>query len=171
VHDPVDIRERIDRLVERVDRRDDYGHLLVCGQVVHRADDVVDVGAWRAEIRRQARADKITVRTGVENGLVWALRIRREQPKQRAEMRHYQRLLSRVAPLAVDLLHEPSVMLRDGDEAIFAFDRCSALGYGDTTEDTVGGALFEEPCPNEEPPKLTALSMMYVAGSSRSSRH
>ena len=28
MHDPVDIRRRIDRLVARVDRRDDYGQLL-----------------------------------------------------------------------------------------------------------------------------------------------
>ena len=123
-----------------------------------------------AEIRRQARADKITVRTAVDSGLVWALRMRREQPVQRAEMRRYQRLLSRVAPLAVELRHEPSVMLRDGDEVICGCDRCSALGYGDTTGDIVGGALFEDECPNEEPPKLTALSMMYVAGSIRPSR-
>ena len=71
MHDPVDIRRRIDRLVARVDRRDDYGQLLACGQVIHRAEDLVDVGAWRAEIGRQARADKMTVRTGVDNGLVW----------------------------------------------------------------------------------------------------
>jgi hypothetical protein len=73
-----------------------------------------------AEIRRQARADKITVRTAVDSGLVWALRMRREQPVQRAEMHRCQRLLSRVAPLAVELRHEPSVMLRDGDEVICA---------------------------------------------------
>jgi hypothetical protein len=56
VHDPVDIRRRIDRLVARVDRRDDYGQVLACGQVIHRAEDLVDVGAWRAEIRRRRRA-------------------------------------------------------------------------------------------------------------------
>lgn len=157
MQDPVDIRWRIDRLVERVDRRDDYGQLLASGQVVHRVEDVVDVEAWRAEIRRQARADKITVRTGVDSGLVWALRTRREQPVQRAEMHRFQRLLSRVAPLAVDLRHEPSVVLRDGDEVVCAGERCSALGYGDTAEDVVGGALFEAKCSNEQPPKLTAL--------------
>ncbi len=171
MHDPVDIRRRIDRLVARVDRRDDYGQLLASGQVLHRVEDVVDVDAWREEIRRQARADKITVRTGVDSGLVWALGMRREQPVQRAEMHRFQRLLSRVAPLAVDLGHEPSVMLRDGDEVVCACDRCSALGYGDTAGDVVGGALFEDECPNEEPPKLTALSGMYVAGSRRPSRH
>ena len=60
-------------------------------------------------------------------------------------------------------------MLRDGDEVICGCDRCSALGDGDTAEDIVGGELFDGECPNEEPPKLTALSMMYVAGSRRSS--
>jgi len=167
VHDPVDIRRRIDRLVARVDRRDDYGQLLACGQVIRRVEEVTDVGAWRAEIRRQARADTITVRTGVDSGLVWALRTRRDQPVQRAEMRRYHQLLSRAAPLAVGLRHEPSVMLRDGDEVVCACDRCSALGYGDAVEDIVGGALFEDECPNAEPPRLTALSMVYVAGSAR----
>jgi hypothetical protein len=167
VHDPIDIRRRIDRLVARVDRRDDYGQLLVSGGVVHRTEDVVDVDAWRADIRRQARADKITVRTGVDDGLIWALRIRREAPEQRAATRRYQRLLSRVAPLAVELRHEPSVMLRDGDEVICACDRCSALGYGDTVEDIVGGALFEDHCPNAEPPAITALAMMHVPRSRR----
>jgi hypothetical protein len=32
MHDPVDIRRRIDRLVARVDRCDDYGQLLASGQ-------------------------------------------------------------------------------------------------------------------------------------------
>jgi len=59
MHDPVDIRRRIDHLVTRVDRRDDYGQLLARGQVIHRLGDVAGVDAWRAEIRRQARADKI----------------------------------------------------------------------------------------------------------------
>ena len=63
MHDPVDIRRRIDRLVARVDRRDDCGKLLTYGQAIHRLEDVDDIGAWRAEIRRQARADKIKVRT------------------------------------------------------------------------------------------------------------
>jgi hypothetical protein len=62
-------------------------------------------------------------------------------------------------------------MLRDGDEVVCACDRCTALGYGNTADDIVGGALFEDQCPNEEAPKLTAVSMLYVAGSRRPSRH
>lgn len=64
MHDPVGIRRRIDRVVARVDRRDDYGQLLASGAVVYAVDEVDDVEAWRAEIRRQARADRIKVRTG-----------------------------------------------------------------------------------------------------------
>ncbi len=63
MHDQVDIRRRIDRLVARVDRRDDYGQLLTYGQTIHRLEDVEDIEAWRAEIKRQARANKIKVRT------------------------------------------------------------------------------------------------------------
>jgi hypothetical protein len=54
VHDPVDIRRRIDRVFARVDPRDDYGHLLAPGAVVHALDEVDDIEAWRATIRRQA---------------------------------------------------------------------------------------------------------------------
>ena len=81
MHDPVDIRRRIDRLVARVDRRDDYGQLLASGQVVHRLEDVDDIEAWRVEIRRNARADKIKVRTGFNHGIVWTLRGQPDQPE------------------------------------------------------------------------------------------
>jgi len=56
-------------------------------------------------------------------------------------------------------------MLWDGDEVICACGRCSAVGYGDAAEDVVGGALFADECPNEGPPRLTALTMMHVPGS------
>jgi hypothetical protein len=165
MHDPVDIRRRIDRLVARVDRRDDYGQLLARGQVVHRLEDVEDIEAWRAEIRRNARADKIKVRTGFNDGIVWALRVRADRPEWQSEVRRFRDLLSRTVPLAVELRHEPSLALRDGDEVICACGRCSALGYGNAAEEVVGGALFEDGCPNEEPPVPTALVMMHVPSS------
>ncbi len=87
MHDPVDIRRRIDRLVARVDRRDDYGQLLASGQVIYRLEDVYDVEAWRAEIKRQARADKIKVRTGFNDGIVWALRFPADRPGGQPEVR------------------------------------------------------------------------------------
>ena len=64
MHDPVGIRRRIDRVVACVDRRDDYGQLLASGAVVYAVEEVDDVEAWRAEIRRQARADRIKVAPG-----------------------------------------------------------------------------------------------------------
>jgi len=165
MHDPVDIRRRIDRLVARVDRRDDYGQPLARGQVVHRREDVQDIEAWRAEIRRNARADRIKVRTGFNHAIVWALRVRADRPEWQAEVRRFRDLLLRTVPLAVELRHEPSLALRDGDEVICACGRCSALGYGNSAEEVVGGALFEDGCPNEEPPMLTALVMMHVPSS------
>jgi len=98
------------------------------------------------------------VRTGVNDGIVWALRLRADRPGGHAEVRAYRDLLRRTVPLAVELRHEPSIMLWDGDEVICACWRCSALGYGDTAEDVVGGALFEDECADEEPPMLTALA-------------
>jgi hypothetical protein len=165
MHDPVGIRRRIDRLVARVDRRDDYGQLLACGQVIHDVADVDDVQAWRAEIRRQARADKIQVRTGFNEGIVWALRVRSPNPDALAAGIRYRALLRRSAQLAVELRHEPIFAVRDGDELVCRCGRCSALGFGDAGENILGGALFEDECPNEEPPKLTAMTMMHVPGS------
>jgi hypothetical protein len=162
MHDPVDIRRRIERLVARVERRDEYGQLLARGQVIHALEEVEDVDVWRAEIKRNARADKVKVRTGVEDGLVWALRIRAGKRERLAEARRYNEMLSRTAPLAVERWHEPSVALRDGDELLCTCSRCSALGYADAANGVVGGSLFEDECPNEGPPAITALAMMHV---------
>ena len=169
MHDPVDIRRRIERLIERVNRRDDYGQLLASGQVVHSPDEVMDVDAWRAEIRRQARADKIKVRTGFNDGLVWALRLRPDPSTYVRDIQRYRDLLAHAVPLAVDLGHEPTLTLWDGEEVLCACDRCSARGYGDVVDDVMGGALFEDECPNEAPPKITALTMTYVPSSRRPS--
>jgi hypothetical protein len=135
--------------------------------VIHEVEDVDDVGAWRAEIRRQARADKITVRTGFNDGIIWALRLRSPDADALAAAVRYRDLLRRTARLAVELRHEPILGVRDGDELVCTCDRCSALGYSDAVENVVGGALFEDECPGEEPPKFTAMTMMHVPGSRR----
>lgn len=75
MHDPVGIRRRIDRVVARVDRCDDYGQLLASGAVVYAVEEVDDVEAWRAEIRRQARADRIKARTGFSQHRVDEIRV------------------------------------------------------------------------------------------------
>lgn len=165
MHDPVDIRRRIDRVFARVDRRDDYGQLLARGAVVHALDEADDVEDWRAAIRRQARADKIKIRTGRNAGVVWAMLARMPSLDELADARRYRELLADAVPLAVHLWHEPMLVVGDGDEMVCGCGRCSALGYGSAAEDVVGGALFEDECPNAQPPKLTAMTMMHVAGS------
>jgi len=66
MHDPVEIRRRIDRVVARVHRRDDYGQLLARGAVIHALDELADVETWRAEIRRQARCAILDGRPAVK---------------------------------------------------------------------------------------------------------
>ena len=85
------------------------------------------------------------------------------------DIQRYRDLLAHTVPLAVDLGHEPTLTLWDGDEVLCACDRCSARGYGDVVDDVMGGALFEDECPNEAPPKITALTMTYVPSSRRPS--
>src|SRR4051794_22817520 len=100
MHDPVDIRRRINRVFARVHRRDDYGHLLARGAVIYSLDEVDDVETWRAEIRRQARADRIKIRTGFNEGVVWAMLARVPRPRELAEGRRYRALLEHAVPLA-----------------------------------------------------------------------
>lgn len=167
MHDPVDIRRRIDRLVARVGGRDDYGQLLVDDFVAHHVEDLEESEAWRAEIRRQARLDKIRVRTGREDGLVWAMRTRRRGTETRELTDAYRPLLARTIPLAAARRHEALLEIRDGDEVVCSCGRCSAVGYASASDDVVGGSLFEDECPNEEPPKLTPLAMLHVPRSCR----
>jgi hypothetical protein len=165
MEDPVDIRRRMQRLVERVDRRDDYGRLLADGHVMVTEEDVEDPEAWRAAIRRQARADRIRVQTARDVGVVWAVLKDLSSPARRSEMSRYNRALGMVVPHAVGHRHEPVVVLRDGDEALFACERCSAYGYARTSDEAVfGGELFERDCPHDSPPRATALS--FFAGAS-----
>ncbi len=159
MEDPVEIRRRMQRLIERVDRRGDYGRLLADGHVMVREEDIENPDAWRAEIRRQARADRIKVQTVREDGLVWAVLKDLSSPARRAEARRYNQALGVLVPHAVAHRHEPVVVLRDCDEALFGCNRCDAYGYARTTEDLVfGGELFERDCPHDSPPRATALS-------------
>lgn len=72
MEDPVEINRRIERLVKRVRRRDDYGRLLAAGEVIQPVERIEDPDEWRVEIKRQARADRIKVRTGQTAGKLWA---------------------------------------------------------------------------------------------------
>jgi hypothetical protein len=102
---------------EPVDHRGG-GQLLARGQVIHAVEDVRDGEAWRAEIRRQARADKIKVRTGSNEAIVWALLVRAGCPDALVGARGYRDLLARTVPLAVELRHEPILAVRDGEEVV-----------------------------------------------------
>ena len=161
MHDPVDIRRRIDRVAARVDRRDDYGRLLARGDVIRRIEEVEDVDAWRKDIKRQARADRINVRTGANEHIAFAYIAGGLTAARKEEADRYTDLMLRAVPLAVINRHEPAVLIRDGDEVVCKCDRCAALGYASAEEDIIGGELFEDDCPTEEDPRPTGLGFMY----------
>lgn len=162
--DPVEVRRRARRLLERVDRRDDYGQLLAQGQVVRKHADIGDPDAWRAEIRRHARADRIKVRTGDNDRVVYALLPESGTVARRDEGNRYQRMLGRVVPLAARRRHEPTVVVRDGDEALFECRRCSAIGYLDGADELFGGPLLDDDCPHDDPPAHTPLTFLHGKG-------
>lgn len=158
MEDPVEIQRRIERLVKRVRRRDDYGKLLASGQVIQPVDEVEDPDAWRAEIKRQARADRIKVRTGITGGTLWALTAGPLTDAQRAEDTRYFHLFHRLESEAKVRGHAFRVALRDGEEAVFRCERCDALGYADAAAGPlVGGQLFESDCSGAELPDANDL--------------
>lgn len=131
MRDPVEVRVRIERMVARLARRDDYGRLLARGEVVRRRGEVQSPDAWRDDLRRQARADRIKIRPGADRGVVWALLLDGENERRRAERGRFSDVLRVIVPIAVALGHEPAALARDADEALFRCDRCPALGYAD----------------------------------------
>jgi hypothetical protein len=161
VEDPAEIRRRIERLVKRVRRRDDYGKLLARGDVVRSIDDVDDAETWRAEIKRQARADRIKVRTGQSGKMVWAVTHGPIPEAQQAENSRYFRLLDLIKNRADRRGHKLKVALRDGDEVIVECERCEAIGYGDATGETlVGGPVFDDDCPDPRPPDALGVGWL-----------
>jgi len=162
VEDPVEIRRRIEVLVSRVARRDDYGQLLARGDVVRRLADVRDPDAWRTEIKRQARADRIKVRTGRTERVVYAVLLEAGTPAREAESDRYDEIMSAAIPRAVAHRHEPAFVIRDGDEVVCKCQRCPAIGFADAANGLVGGDLFEDDCPHESSPSLTPLALRYV---------
>jgi hypothetical protein len=152
MEDPVDISQRVDRLVKRVQRRDDYGRLLARGEVFMRAERVDDPEAWRAEIKRQARADRIKVRTGKTGSKVWAVLQGPVPETQVAEAERFFHLWEELKLRAARRGHSPKVKLSDGGEALFGCEQCDAEGYAHAaSEPLVGGTLFEKDCPNGKP--------------------
>jgi len=73
-----------------------------------------------------------------------------------------------VVPLAVQHRHEPSVLVRDGDEVILRCERCPALAYAEGVSKLYGGSLLDEECPHDAVPKMTPLSFSHIGRPSRS---
>jgi hypothetical protein len=161
VEDPVEINRRIERLVKRVRRRDDYGKLLAGGDVVRSIDDVDDPEEWRAEIKRQARSDRIKVRTGQTGGRLWAFVHGPIPEAQQDENDRYFRLLDEIKTRAERHRHSVKVVLHDGEEVVVKCESCDALGYGDAAAGPlVGGAAVDEDCPHPAPPDATAAGWL-----------
>lgn len=143
----VEIRKRLEQLLKRVKRRDAYGELLAKGQAIARLSEIEDVDAWRAEIRRQARADRIKIRTGMTDTIAWALMAGELSASHEQEHDRYTDAMREAVPRAALLRHEPSVLLRDGDETVCGCERCAAVGLVDSGSHTlIGGSLFEDEC-------------------------
>lgn len=144
-------------LLSRLERRDDYGRLLLEGQVIRPLKDIGDPAVWRAEIRRKARADRISVRTiQGKNALIAVLN--REITEEQIEAGHrWLNLVFQLGRQAHGLGHELDTWVQDGDEAVNACQKCHVVGYVDQTgpENVVDGDLFKLPCPDPRPPAPT----------------
>lgn len=161
MEDPVEIQRRIERLVKRVRRRDDYGKLLARGDVVRSVNDVDDPDAWRVEIKRQARADRIKVRTGQSGKMVWAVTHGPIPDVQQAENSRYFRLLELIKTRADLRGHTLKIALRDGEEVIVECERCESIGYGDAAgEMLLGGPIFDDDCPDPRPPDVPSVGWL-----------
>lgn len=168
--DPVDIRDRIQNLARRVTRRDAYGTLLATGQVVVKLADLDDPEQWRADLRRQARADRIKIRTGVTGKIAYALLAAELTSSRRDENDRYTVAMQAAIPRAANLRHEPKVLLRDGDETVCGCERCPALGLVVAESDfSIGGGLFEEECSVEGPARPSGATFFF-GGADQASR-
>jgi hypothetical protein len=169
MHDPVAIRRRIEAIVRRVSRRDHYGQPLVAGSVVEELSRIEDPKAWRAELRRRARGDKIRIRTGITNSgtHAYAVLVQGWTGAREEESERYMTSMREAIPRASALGHEPGLVIRDVDETICRCERCPALGLVDTgTDSLIGGPLFEDECPHGEPPATTSMTMFFGRGRS-----
>jgi hypothetical protein len=123
----------------------DYAELLRRGQVS--SPEGVDPEQWRAEIRAQARKDKIRVVTSRHGAGAFAARHRLVSDAEMQIELERGELLRSLAATARDLGHEPGSWLRNGDESIVVCLRCDARIYVRTSTAPVtdGEALFR-PC-------------------------
>lgn len=151
MHDPVEVRRRTERLIARVERRGDYAKLLAHGEVIRELAQLGrPVEEWRVEIRRQARADRIPIRTGTSGTCAWAVVNRPPSNDALNEAHRRVAQIERASRVALDLDHDPVVVLADGHESLLRCRACAADGFTDATgPGLIGGELFERCCLGE----------------------
>ena len=148
--------ERFRRIYE--DQRDrpagDYAELLRRGKVVSRPG--TDLEAWRAEIRRQARQDKVRVMTSTAGGRAFAT-LNPPVPTEPAEVnallaRAAEQLeaLGELSERSNALGHQLVGWISHNEEFISWCERCGGRIYariaGDRTDD---GEALTATCPTE----------------------
>ena len=129
----------------------DYAELLHRGHVS--SPEGADAEAWRRQIRRQARQDKIGVITRRDGPRAFAT-LNRSLPDERADemmQRELARMreLQRLAQTARGLGHEPSGWLRSDDEYVTVCSHCTARIYARLGAQVVeDGEALAERCPS-----------------------
>ena len=107
--------------------------------------NVEDPESWRSNIRRQARADKIRIQTGVTKEIVYAIARRdAERGWSNDEVRWFH-LSSQAHETAIGLGHD-WLLAMDGSEGATACSRCRAVGYLNADEGIIDGDHFEDRC-------------------------
>ena len=131
----------------------DYAELLHRGYVA--SPEGADPQAWREEIRRQARQDKVRVITRRDGARAFAMLNRavpeaHEREFMRRELdRHL--ALQQLAQTARQLGHEPVGWLRSDDEYVSVCGRCGARVYTRLGARTVeDGEALTERCRDED---------------------
>jgi hypothetical protein len=138
----------------------DYAELLRRGQVT--SHEGVDPEAWRAEIRRKARQDKISVSTSRDGQRAFAIVNRTIPPEQEQEVmaREFQRseVLRELRNRSAALGHELVGWVRHDIESISLCRHCGARLYARTdARRSEDGEALTHPCPGRAPLDLSGL--------------
>jgi hypothetical protein len=131
----------------------DYDELLRSGSVTRRPDDVE---AWRADIRANARADKIQIRTGTADSdpsVAWAYlkHLDRPRPDDLDEVRSVliqMNIIDSAFKDARRLGHDPFVLRSEKGQSAAVCHTCHAPAYFDfrTNPAIIDGPLVETHC-------------------------
>jgi hypothetical protein len=128
-------------------RGGDYQTLLGYGRVT--LEPVADPEEWRREIRRQARCDRIRVRTWCDQHSAVGAQISPDVSDPaiyRAEVERFY-LIERLVMELLGTGHVLAAWLRRGDESITFCTRCNARVYLRTTAPVIcDGEAFETDC-------------------------